>query len=85
MKRAFQIFFGGLLIVIGVLALATPGPGILIIVIGITLISPYHGRRIVWRIRCGWRWLKSWYYSFRFRRTEKRSKFLKSLKRRLKK
>jgi len=77
MKRFFQIFFGILLVIAGIVMLFTPGQGILAIVAGIMLISPYHGRRVVWRICCAWKSFKRWRYSFHFKRTIKRSVLLK--------
>jgi len=70
-RRFFEIIGGGFLILAGIVMLATPGSGILAIVTGIMLISPYHGRRILWWGKQLWRRIKSWWYSWRFKRVIK--------------
>lgn len=71
-KRCFQIIGGIILILAGLVMLVTPGQGILSIVAGVFLISPYHGRRLVWRIKRGWKRLKCWWFSWQFKRVIKR-------------
>lgn len=71
-KRFLEIVGGSLLVLAGVVMLATPGTGILAIVAGVMLISPHHGRRIIWWLKQFWRGLKGWWYSFRFKRVVKR-------------
>ncbi len=77
LKRFLEIAGGSLLVFTGILMLFTFGPGILAIVAGVMLISPHHGRRLVWWLRQFWRGLKGWWYSFWFKRTVKHSKFVK--------
>ncbi len=76
-KRFLEIAGGSLLVLAGVVMLVTPGMGILAIVAGVMLISPHHGRRLVWWLKQFWRGAKGWWYSFRFKRTVKHSKFVK--------
>lgn len=85
-KRCLQIFFGSLLVLLGIVMIFTPGQGLIAIVGGVMLISPYHGRRLVWHIRCAWRKCKRWFYSFRFKRTIKRRiiQRIRRLKKRIK-
>ncbi|MBU1089349.1 PGPGW domain-containing protein [Patescibacteria group bacterium] len=75
-KRFFEIAGGSLLILAGILMLFTPGMGILAILAGVMLISPHHGRRLVWWGKQLWRGVKGWWYSFRFKRTIRHSKFM---------
>jgi hypothetical protein len=74
-RRFAQIVGGGLLILVGVVMLFSPGSGLLAIVAGIFLISPQHGKRVVWWGRQLWRGVKGWWYSWRFKRIIKRRIF----------
>ncbi|MFH0776199.1 MAG: PGPGW domain-containing protein [Patescibacteria group bacterium] len=77
LKRFGEIALGVILILAGIIMLFTPGQGILAIVAGIFLISPYHGRRIVWRLKELWKTLKRKWYARKFRRVIKHKIFLK--------
>ncbi len=77
-KRFLEITGGSLLVFLGVAMFFTPGSGILAIVAGIMLISPHHGRRVIWWGKQLWRGTKGWWYSWRFKRTVKHSKFVKT-------
>jgi transaldolase len=63
-KKIWQISLGVVLVLVGIVMLFTPGQGILAIVAGIVLISPYHGRRVIWRLKLLWKWVKQKWYSF---------------------
>jgi hypothetical protein len=84
--RFFEIIGGIALIIVGLVMLITPGSGIVAIIAGIMLISPYHGRRVIWWLKKKfWRGVKSWWYSWRFKRVIKRKiikkvLFLKKIK-----
>jgi UPF0716 family protein affecting phage T7 exclusion len=85
-KKIWQISLGVVLIVAGIIMLVTPGQGILAIVAGIVLVSPYHGRRVIWNLKQLWKWVKQKWYSFRYPRViqskiwQKMRKLKKTLK-----
>ncbi len=62
LKRWFEIIFGVLLIVLGVVMLVTPGPGTATIIAGLMFVSPQHGKRVIWWLNCLWKWLKAQWY-----------------------
>ncbi|MFA6458478.1 MAG: PGPGW domain-containing protein [Patescibacteria group bacterium] len=74
-QRFLEITGGVILILLGVVMLVTPGQGILAIVGGIFLISPQHGRRLIWHLGKVWKRVKTWLFSWRFKRTVKRKNF----------
>jgi UPF0716 family protein affecting phage T7 exclusion len=45
--RSLEILIGIILIIVGIVMLITPGQGLLAIAIGIFLISPHHGKKII--------------------------------------
>ncbi len=75
-KRYAEIVIGTLLVILGVILIFTPGQGTLVIIAGVMLVSPYHGRRLVWWIKQLWKRTKGWWYSWRFKRVIK-SKIIK--------
>lgn len=77
LKRIGEITIGVLLVLLGVVMIFTPGQGSIVIVIGIMFISPYHGRRVLWRLKMLWKRTKTWWYSWRYKRTVKRVAYLK--------
>jgi hypothetical protein len=77
--RFLEIAGGIALIVIGVVMLVTPGSGVIAIIAGITLISPQHGKRVIWWVKKFWRSAKSWWYSWKFKRVIRRKIFKKAL------
>lgn len=79
-KRLLEIIGGIALILAGIIMLVTPGQGVLAIVGGVFLISPQHGRRLVWHLGKIWKRVKTWFFSWRFKRTTKRRNFVKSRK-----
>ncbi|MCF7836438.1 PGPGW domain-containing protein [Candidatus Gracilibacteria bacterium] len=79
-KRFFEIVGGGFLILAGIVMLVTPGQGVLAIVAGIFLISPQHGKRVVWWGRQLWRGVKGWWFSWRFKRVIRRRIFQRAEK-----
>ncbi|MFH0834019.1 MAG: PGPGW domain-containing protein [Patescibacteria group bacterium] len=76
-KRILEITGGVLLILLGIVMLFTPGQGIFAIVAGVVLVSPYHGRRLIWRLKEFWKLLKRKWYARKYRRVIKRKIFLK--------
>lgn len=85
-QRFLEITGGILLILLGIVMLVTPGQGILAIIGGIFLISPQHGRRLIWHLGKIWKRVKMWWFSWQFKRTIKRKIFKKAkrLKRKIK-
>jgi len=71
-KRFTEIACGSALVLVGIVMLFTPGQGILTIVAGVTLISPYHGRRLVWWLLQLWKKAKIKLYSLKYKRVIKR-------------
>lgn len=60
-KRTAQIILGSIIILIGIAGLFLPFlQGILLIIIGINIISPYHGQRILKHIKNVWDKTKKW-------------------------
>ncbi len=78
LRRFLEIIGGGILLFAGIIMLVTPGQGILAIIAGIFLISPRHGRRVVWHLRQIWKRVKMWWFSWKFKRTVKRKNFRKA-------
>jgi len=85
-KRIIEITGGSILIIIGIVLIFIPiFTGAPILIAGIFLISPYHGRRIVWHLGKIWKRIKMFWYSWKFKRTVKRKIFrrAKMLKRKI--
>ncbi|MCF7845660.1 MAG: hypothetical protein K9L85_00295 [Candidatus Peribacteraceae bacterium] len=78
LKRILEITGGALLILIGIVMIFTPGQGLLAIIGGVFLISPQHGRRLVWYIKKAWKRVKMFWYSWRFKRVVKRKILIKA-------
>ncbi len=65
LKRGFEVAFGVLLVLLGMVLLVTPGPGIVVMVAGVMFVSPQHGRRLIYWLLCLWKWVKAqWYRHF---------------------
>lgn len=60
-KRTIEIIVGTILILAGVIMLFTPGPGIATIIGGIILVSPHHGKRVIYYIQIKYHQLKMYY------------------------
>jgi hypothetical protein len=42
----------------------TPGPGIAVVIAGVMLVSPQHGRRLIWYLAQVWRRAKAYYHKY---------------------
>jgi hypothetical protein len=52
--RSIEIALGVTFLVSGVVMLFTPGQGILFIIFGVLLFSPYHGKKLLKHVQNGW-------------------------------
>lgn len=68
--RVLELVLGSFLILVGLVLLAMPGPGLIAIGVGVLLISPSHGLKLIhflekywWRISAKFFW--KWHLHFR--------------------
>lgn len=83
LRRLLEIIGGSVLIFAGILfALPlVPLPGIPLIVAGVLLVSPYHGRRLAWWFVIAWKWaLQKWHEYYHNRHAHPRTR--KNIRRR---
>lgn len=62
-KRTTQIILGSIVILIGIAGLFLPFlQGIILIIIGINIISPYHGQKLFGHLKKAKDLIKKWYH-----------------------
>jgi hypothetical protein len=75
--RLLEIVGGSVLIIAGVIFSIplVPLPGIPLIVAGVLLVSPYHGRRLAWWFVIAWKWVnQKWHEYYHNRKAHPRSR-----------